>query len=67
MFFHVDFKRKGKSREDSSKIEPKLGNRNEDLKQESENEEDQEEEEEVKIYVSTVISPPNNALLLSCK
>lgn len=65
MFFHVGFKRKGKSREDSSKIEPKLGNRKEDLEQESEEENDQEEEEEAKVYVSTAISPPKNALLLT--
>ncbi|KAJ9184265.1 hypothetical protein P3X46_004009 [Hevea brasiliensis] len=57
MFLKVGFNRKSKIREDSSKVEPKFVNRSEDLEQESQEEED--------AYVSTVISPPKNALLLT--
>jgi len=62
-FFRVGFKRKGKISEDcnSSKAEPNYGVRSEDFEQESE----QEKEMEAKIYVSTAITPPRNAFLLT--
>ncbi|XP_011004625.1 PREDICTED: uncharacterized protein LOC105111081 [Populus euphratica] len=62
-FFRVGFKRKGKISEDcnSSKAEPNYGVRSEDFEQESE----QEKEMEAKTYVSTAITPPRNAFLLT--
>ncbi|KAG8647279.1 uncharacterized protein LOC110611495 [Manihot esculenta] len=59
VLFKVGSQRKSKIREDPSKAEAKFGNRNEELQQE------REEEEETKAYVSTVCSPPKNALLLT--
>ncbi|CAK7342978.1 unnamed protein product [Dovyalis caffra] len=61
-FFRVGIKKKTKIREDcnSSKTEPKYSVRNEDFEQESE-----EEEMEPKVYASTAITPPRNALLLT--
>ncbi|KAG5253178.1 protein phosphatase [Salix suchowensis] len=58
-FFSVGFKRNEKSSEDcnSSKTEPKYGVRNEDF--------EQEEETEPKVDVSTAITPPRNAFLLT--
>ncbi|KAJ6755971.1 CHLOROPLAST PROTEIN HCF243-RELATED [Salix purpurea] len=58
-FFRVGFKRKEKISEDcnSSKTEPKYGVRNEDF--------EQEEETEPKVDVSTAITPPRNAFLLT--
>ncbi|KAG8648517.1 hypothetical protein MANES_08G004120v8 [Manihot esculenta] len=60
MFFKVGVRRESKIREDSSKVEPKFGNISEDAGQESE-----VEDEENKMYVSSSISPPKNALLLT--
>ncbi|XP_002525170.3 uncharacterized protein LOC8283811 [Ricinus communis] len=66
LFFHVGFRRKSKTREDCEKIEPKFSNTSQDLDQESvEVEEDEEEKNEAKVYVSTAITPPRNALLLT--
>lgn len=64
LFFQVGFRRKSKTREDSSQVEQKFGNGSELSEQEDEEDED-EEIQAAKVFVSRSSSPPKNALLLT--
>ncbi|KAG2690231.1 hypothetical protein I3843_09G174700 [Carya illinoinensis] len=63
-FFKAGFRRKTESREYSSKVEQKIGNKSEPSEQEDE-EEEEDEKEVAKVFVPSSSSPPKNALLLT--
>uniref|UniRef100_A0A2P2Q367 Uncharacterized protein n=1 Tax=Rhizophora mucronata TaxID=61149 RepID=A0A2P2Q367_RHIMU len=61
LFCNVGFSRKPRTREESSRIDSKLGNGRQNTQPQSE----KEEEEQSKICVPTAVSPPKNALMLT--